>query len=251
MATTHLAAVIHHGFWTALDWIYPPECAGCGEPGYRLCVKCLESIQFLDHRICRICGLPLTEKRDICQACNASPPLYDALRSLTRYGGVIRECIHGLKYENNQSLGEFFSFRMAELVRRMEWQIDLVIPVPLSRDRLADRGYNQSALLAHPMALQLDCRYLPIALSRTRITKSQVSLTAAERKTNVAGAFSAVPELVHGRRVLLVDDVTTTGSTLLECSRALKMAGAEKVFCMTLSRPIYDETSDYLDIDQV
>jgi ComF family protein len=249
LANTHLAAVIYQGFWTALDWIYPPECAGCGEPGYRLCVNCLESIEFISGRICRICGLPLTGKGEICSTCRETPPPYTALRSLTRYQGVIRECIHDLKYRNNQSLGEFFSSRMVDVILEEEWEADLVVPVPLSPDRQTDRGYNQSALLARPIALKLGWRYCPVCLERTRITKSQVSLTVEERKQNVAGAFTAVTELVAGKRVLLIDDVTTTGSTLFECTRALKRAGANVVYCMTLSRPIHSEVNKILNID--
>ncbi len=251
MANTYLAAVIYQGFWTALDWIYPPECAGCGEPGYRLCVKCQETIHFISGKVCTVCGLPLTGKGQVCPDCKVLQPPYDALRSLTRYGGVIRECVHDLKYRNNQSLGEFFSSRMVEMIRNEGWQADLVVPVPLSPDREIERGYNQSALLARPVALKLGWRYQPLCLTRTRNTKSQVSLSVEERKLNVAGAFSAVPELVAGQRILLIDDVTTTGSTLEESTRALKQAGARAVYCLTLSRPIHTDVNDFLNIDQV
>lgn len=251
MANTNLAAVIYQGFWTALDWIYPPECAGCGEPGYRLCFKCQEAIHYLTGEICPVCGIPLTGQGGFCLDCRNSPPPYDALRSLTRYGGVIRECIHALKYKGNQSLGEFFSTRMADLIRAEGWEADLVVPVPLSPDRQAERGYNQSALLARPVALKLGWPYQPLCLKRTRITKSQVSLSVNERKLNVAGAFTAIPELVTGKQILLLDDVTTTGSTLKECTLALKQAGAKHVYCLTLSRPIHTEYSDFSNIDQV
>ena len=108
------------------------------------------------------------------------------------------------------------------------WEADLVTPVPLSPDRQAERGYNQSALLARPIALKQGWRYLPVCLTRNRNTKSQVSLSIEERKQNVADAFSAVPELVAGKVILLVDDVTTTGSTLNECVRALKEAAQKR-----------------------
>ena len=251
MANTNLAAVIYQGFWTALDWIYPPECAGCGEPGYRLCIKCLESIRFISGNICPVCGFPLAGRGEICPACRDVLPPYDALRSLTRYEGVIRECIHDLKYRKNQSLGEFFSSRMVEVIREEGWEADIVIPVPLSPDRQVERGYNQSSLLALPVALKLGWRYQPLCLARTRNTKSQVSLTVEERKLNVAGAFSGVPELVAGQKILLIDDVTTTGSTLEESARALKQAGAKAVYCLTLSRPIHSDFSNFSEIDHV
>lgn len=242
---THLAAVIYQGFWTALDWIYPPECAGCGEPGYRLCIKCQESIRFITGKVCQICGMPLEGKDEVCSACQKTPPPYEVMRSLCRYEGVIRDCVHDLKYRNNQSLGELFSTRMVDLIRREGWQADIVVPVPLSSDREAERGYNQSALLARPIALKLGWRYQPICLTRTRITKSQVSLSIEERKHNVEGAFHAITDLVRGRRILLIDDVTTTGSTINECTKALKQAGAVKVYCITLSKPIHTEFSDF------
>lgn len=191
--------------------------------------------------ICQICGRPMTDGREICSGCKAAPPPYEALRSLTRYDGVMRDCVHALKYDNNQSLGEFFSARLTALVREAGWAVDLVLPVPLSPDRQAERGYNQSALLARPLALQLGLSYKPFGLTRIRNTPSQVALTAVERRKNVAGAFAALPEVVAGQRVLLVDDVTTTGSTLLECTRALKLADAKAVYGLTLSRPIHAE----------
>jgi ComF family protein len=164
------------------------------------------------------------------------------MRSLARYEGVIREFIHALKYDGNQSLGETFTNPLAEIVRERKWFPELVIPVPLSPARRIERGYNQSALLARPVALRLGVRFAPYGLRRIRNTQSQVELTAAERLVNVKGAFEAVPDIVGGKRVLLVDDVTTTGSTLRECAGALRDGGATAVFCLTLARPIHEES---------
>lgn len=143
-----------------------------------------------------------------------------------------------MKYENNQSLGDHFSNALIGLVQAEKWVVDMVIPVPLSPFRIKSRGYNQAALLAYPLAMRLSLKYRPYGLRRTRNTRSQVELTASERRLNVKGAFQAVPEIVGGKRVLLVDDVTTTGSTIKECARALKTAGASGVYCLTLARPI-------------
>ncbi len=156
--------------------------------------------------------------------------------NLAEYDGVIRECIHALKYQNNQGLGAYFSVMLADLVRSEGWHVDLVIPVPLSKQRIRERGYNQSAKLARPLATRLNTRYNTFGLLRTRHTNSQVGLSAADRQLNVSGAFKAVPEIVAGKNVLLVDDVTTTGSTLEACAEALKEAGAHHVYCLTLAR---------------
>ncbi len=169
-----------------------------------------------------------------------SAPPYNALRSLAIYEGVVRECVHSLKYDGNQSLGEYFSRELIKCVQAEDWLLDGVIPVPLSTLRIKERGYNQSALLARPLALGLSLHYQPFGLKRIRNTQAQVELSALERRQNVAGAFRAVPEIVSGKNVLLVDDVTTTGSTLYECTRALKESGSNAVYCITLARPIHD-----------
>lgn len=231
----HIKEKIISGFWEALDWVYPPVCSGCGEPGYRLCADCQEKIVFrLDPR-CKICDEKIPGNMGICIHCLENPPSFTALRCLTDYGGVVRECIHALKYQKNQSLGILFSDWLAALVRREDWFIDLVMPVPLSPQRLAERGYNQSASIARPLSAKLGVRYQPYAIKRIRNTRSQVGLTAEERRINVAGAFEAEPDIVQGKNVLVVDDVMTTGSTLESCAKSLKRAGAGEVYCLALA----------------
>ena len=241
--TVRIAELIYRGFWNALDWIYPPVCVGCGEPGYRLCKNCREKISYINGKLCRICGRPIIGSSGTCIDCETSSPPYTVLRSLANYEGVIRKCIHSLKYDNNQGLGEYFSRDLIQLVQREDWWIDVVIPVPLSPLRARERGYNQSALLAKPLAIGLSLKYQPFGLKRIRNTQSQVELTATERRLNVSGAFQAVPAIVKGKRIMLVDDVTTTGSTINECARALNQSGACGVYCLTLARPLYWDSS--------
>lgn len=228
--------LLYRGFWSIIDWIYPPICASCGEPGYRLCPECEEKIQFLQGKRCQICNDYLNHSGAFCKQCQSDPPPYDAMRNLALYEGVMRECVHALKYQNNQSLGEFFTKRLAALVSKESWLIDKVVPVPLSRQRLVERGYNQAALIARPLAARLRDHFDPFCLVRTRDTPTQVGLSGEERRLNVVGAFEAIPELVERKRILLVDDVMTTGSTLAECAQALKIAGADRVYCLTLGR---------------
>jgi competence protein ComFC len=243
----HLSQVLYRGFWKALDWIYPPVCAGCGEPGYRLCPNCLHGIRFLDGKVCERCGIPVKEKVQFCPVCKQDPPPYTALRSLARYEGIIRDCVHALKYDGNQSLGEYFAELLVQIVRAEKWDPEVIIPVPLSPARLAERGYNQSALLARPIALQLGVRFNPFGLRRVRNTRSQVELTAEQRRENVRGAFTAIPDIVSNKRILLVDDVTTTGSTIRECAKALTTGGATAIYCLTLARPIHSDSLSPLE----
>jgi ComF family protein len=164
------------------------------------------------------------------------PPAYTAMRNLATYEGVVRECIHALKYENNQGLGEFFVGWLAKIVLEEGWLIDVVIPVPLSSNRMRERGYNQSALIARPMAARLGVRHNPFGLHRIRDTHSQVGLSGEERHQNVLGAFEAVPAIVDGMKVLLIDDVMTTGATMSACANSLNLAGAKAVYCLTIAR---------------
>jgi ComF family protein len=171
-----------------------------------------------------------------CESCQLKPPPYTAMRSLAVYAGVIRDCIHALKYDNNRGLGEFCSGWLAALVKEEGWPPNLVVPVPLSAQRRVERGYNQAACIAKPLAAVLGLRYHPFGIERTRDTPSQVGLSGEARRQNVMGAFKALPEVVAGQRVLIIDDVRTTGSTLEACALALRDAGAREIFGLTLGR---------------
>jgi ComF family protein len=242
-----IAQALYRGFWSALDWMYPPTCVGCGEPGYRLCFNCQEKIHYIDEKVCEFCGFPFEGEGSLCTACQKEPPAFTAQRYLARYEGVIRECVHALKYHQNLALGEFFGQKLTGIVREEAWDLDLVIPVPLSPIRQVERGYNQAALLARPLALNLGVPFAPFGLKRIRNTQSQVDLNADQRRQNVRGAFQAVPDIVRDKRICLVDDVTTTGSTLRECTLALLEGGASAVYCLTLARPIHVNTPIPLD----
>jgi len=226
---------IFGAYWTALDWIYPPVCAACGAPGRRLCLDCQSEIRFISGRMRNSSDSSVLLHTKPGIHAQAGPSTYAAVKILAIYEGVIRECIHALKYENNQGLGELFSGWLADLVRDEEWEIDLVMPVALNSERVRQRGYNQSAIIARPLAARLHRDYSPFALKRIRNTPSQVGLSAEERRQNVAGAFRAVRELIDGKNLLLVDDVLTTGATLAACTSALNEVGAKAVYCVTVA----------------
>lgn len=221
--------------WAGLDWIYPPRCGGCGAPGARWCRACQESVQPISSVFCSICGQPLQDA-DLCEACRVSKPVFMALRSWAIYQGALRKAIHCLKYEGDLSLGDVLARPMIDMLKRLGWQVDLVVPVPISPARKAERGYNQAALLAFPLALGSGIPYRSKALIKIRETRSQVGLNAAQRRENVAEAFEASESLVRDRCVLVVDDVTTTGATMQVCAEALIAARAREVYGLTLAR---------------
>jgi ComF family protein len=140
-------------------------------------------------------------------------------------------------------MGDALACLLIDLYESLDWQAELVVPVPLGVARLAERGYNQTALIARPLAYSLRLNYRPDALVRVKETRSQVDLNVHERKENVSGAFMARKEQVSDRAVLLVDDVATSGATLDSCSRALRTAGARYIYCLTLARADFDKSA--------
>ena len=194
------------------------------------------------HPFCSVCGDPLEGRIDhayVCYLCHETRPHFDMARSAARFRGALPGLVHGFKY--NAAL--WLEDDLAELLQACcesnfePGAADLVTCVPLFHARQRERGFNQSALLASALArrLKLPCR--TNAARRTRDTLTQTHLTAKERASNVHLAFSVPrPSVVFGRRVLLVDDVMTTGATVNECARALKEAGAAKVLVATLAR---------------
>jgi competence protein ComFC len=226
-----------HYLWLGVDWLFPPQCAGCGAEYTRWCGDCRRKVQMVRPPICQVCGRPYATDA-VCERCLAHPPEFDELRSWAVFGGVVRKAIHRLKYQRDLALGEVFARSLAYCYHQQGWQVDAVIPVPLGLDRMAERGYNQASILARPLAFYLGIQFLPKALARRRETRTQVGLTIRERQDNVRDAFLAQQSLVTGKRVLLVDDVTTTGSTLDACAGALRTSGATHVYCLTLARAI-------------
>ncbi len=158
------------------------------------------------------------------------------LRSWSVYEEPVRHALQGLKYRRDLGLAEALVPCLAEALVRLDWAVDLVVPVPLGRKRLAERGYNQVNLIARPLSTVMRIPYAPDALRRCQETRSQVGLNRTERRQNVRDAFRADRRRVNGCVVLLMDDIATTGSTLSSCAEALCGAGARDVFAYTVSR---------------
>lgn len=142
-----------------------------------------------------------------------------------------------MKYRRDQGLGEALAAQMTPFVAGLQWPFDAVAPIPLGKKRLQERGYNQVAMVALPLARFLEVDYFPQALARVRETRSQVGLTALERQENMRGAFRASPH-VRGRILLVVDDVSTTGATLSSAAEALYAGGAADVYAVTIARAL-------------
>jgi len=232
------AYTIYRWLWTGFDWLYPPECGGCGQVGLRWCAECQAATQNISSPFCRTCGATGVNRDELCNRCLAYPPNFSALRSWTLFAGPVRNAIHRLKYQRDIALGEVLARPLIQMVVEEDWDIDLIVPVPLSVARKIERGYNQAALLARPIALATGWSYQPRAMQRTKETRSQVGLTLKERYSNVSGAFLANRKKVSGKHVLLIDDVTTSGATLEACSQALRTAGALEVYCLTIARVV-------------
>lgn len=178
--------------------------------------------------------MPLSQG-DLCASCRTSPPPFKALRSWTAFEGPVRKALLSLKYKRNVTLGDTLARHPAAQVKNLQWPIEAITIVPSSRQRLAERGYNQVELIAGPLASYVRKPFLPKAVSKCRETRTQVGLSHIQRKENVVGAFRGDPRLVEGRSFLLVDDVSTSGATLAACAQALLDAGARDVYGYTLA----------------
>jgi ComF family protein len=160
------------------------------------------------------------------------------MRSWAVFDSPIQHGLHSMKYRRNVAFGEAIAMQMADFVRSLHWSVDVLIPVPLGKKRLKERGYNQVALVARPLAYQLGWKYEPAALWKTRETRSQVGLSVSQRSENVQDAYQADPAVVKQKLVVIMDDVATTGSTISACTMALLAAGAQEVYVLTIARAL-------------
>lgn len=236
----------------ALDLVYPALCPVCGATlgdGRRdpLCGPCWIAIERLGPPECAVCGRPLPALdpagaepavTDRCGECLIDPPPYAWARAAARYAGPLRDALHALKFGGRRALARPLAALVVERCGPpLPTVIDAVVPVPLAPARERERGFNQAGLIAEHAARAWRRPLRPRWLVRVRSTSPQSDLGAAERRANVRGAFLAAPA-VAGRRVVLIDDVMTTGATVAECARALRAAGAEAAGVVTVARAL-------------
>jgi len=224
-----------------LDFALPPRCAGCGEivaEVHSFCPDCWTRIEFLGESGCTTCGLPLeaTEAEE-CGVCVAKPPRISRTRSAVAYDEISRSIAIRLKYGRKVALARTMARFMAPLVQRDDHAI--LVPVPLHRTRLWQRGFNQSVLVAREIARATGLRSEPSLLRRVKRTPPLKGMNRRQRRKVVAGAFQVEKSLeLQGRTVVLIDDVLTTGSTANACARALQRAGAKRVKLVSWARVI-------------
>jgi len=252
----------HSGRWLAeardalVSVFFPAGCRICERLLTRasrvpICDECLASFVLLTEEVCEICGRPIHSTtlhhtgQNRCQVCREKPAnperiyAFDRARSFAAYDGPLVRAILLLKFERMEPLGAWFAERLAEVVHTHGLQADVVVPVPLHRDRERERGYNQADLIARPLARRLKLPHRAVLLVRTRPRSDKHVLSLEERWESVRGAFATRPgSQVDNLRVLLVDDVMTTGATLDACARALRDAGAKSVLGLTVARAV-------------
>jgi len=230
----------------ALDFLFPPLCHICrsfipdaGE--LHICSRCRDDLPLLKSPLCTVCGIPFIGAGGdhTCGKCQTHPPHFDSARAHLLYEGAPRELIHHFKYNHKTHLRRPLVLLALEgltgfITARMP---DVIIPVPLHRSRLQNRGFNQAALLGEMFSSRLSLPMLVDGLARIRETEPQIKLSAEDRNNNVKGAFAVKRggEL-SGKRVLLLDDVMTTGSTVNECAKVLKKVGGTSVVVITIAR---------------
>lgn len=232
-----------------LGVVYPPRCVACAgsaSDGYGqvLCSRCSQRVQLVRSPCCPNCGrpYPLETEDHLCWACQEAKPAFERARAWASYSNQeeenpLRDAISLFKYQRRVSLAKPFATFMTEVSKANRLECDLILPVPLHPDRLRWRGFNQSLLLARHIGKALQIGVDAFSLVRERNTQPQVELSAIERQRNVREAFRLTRRSgIVDRRVLLVDDVYTSGATVRECAMVLKEGGAKEIHVLTLAR---------------
>jgi ComF family protein len=228
--------------WGLLSLLYPSTCPVCerGSDSLEtapLCSQCLKTIKRYSGPSCRVCSLPLVSVHsDICGSCISDPPFFSYVVSYGLYSDVLASAINLFKFSGFRRLSKPLSRFLLETEIP---DVDLVMPVPMTKRSMLERGYNQSALIAKEVSKATGYPLDIDSLQKVRETLPQVGLKAEDRAKNLKNAFLVTGDL-RGKRVLLIDDVMTTGATLRECSRVLVKAGATEVIGLVLARTCQD-----------
>ncbi|MEM9625069.1 MAG: ComF family protein [Pseudomonadota bacterium] len=250
----HIGQVLQRSALLCLDLLLPQRCLGCGamvEGSDSLCADCWQHLTFIGPPMCRQCGYPLPSTvvdMPVCGACASDPPAFSRARAALRYDEGARGMILRFKHADRTDIGRTFGRMMETAGAELLADCDLIAPVPLHRWRLLQRGYNQAALLAQALAYAGSNRgerqVVPDLLQRVQATESQQGLGGDQRLRNIkASAFRVHPRhraAVAGQRILLIDDVLTTGATVTACTKVLMRGGAAAVDVLAIARVVRD-----------
>ena len=219
---------------SVVDLLFPLSCLACKREGRFLCVECESGLARLEKPYCSLCASP--GRSAVCSWCAAAPPSFEGISAPYRMKGPVSEMVRGLKYRGVKAWAPHMAKLMARHLESRPVPADTIVPVPLHRRRKRARGYNQSEVLARELSERAGLPLSPKLLRRVRDTPPQVSMTSNEdRRQNVVGAFEWKGD-AGGLRVLVVDDVVTTGATISACASALKAGGAVSVWGLSLAR---------------
>ena len=239
-----LPSVLREMFETAIVFLYPAKCRVCENfLGAALmpyiCADCWQDIQFLEPPWCNICGTP--DIKGLCDACATSPPRYGHLRTVALYQTTLQEAIHLFKFEKKK----VFAQHLIQLINAhipADCDVatyDFILPIPIHKKRLRERGFNQATLLANGIAAAGGVRVLTNTLVRKRHTIAQSSLDKEARQQNIVGAFDVLePDIIRDKRLLVIDDVFTTGATIREAVSELWTADPAEIDVLTLARAL-------------
>jgi Predicted amidophosphoribosyltransferases len=233
----------------ALNFLFPPICLLCGskdlyQAGCLICKDCFSSISFISHPVCARCGKPFlteTTRDHVCGNCLTQEPSFNLVRALGRYEGALETIIHNFKYKQKFSMVNLFNFLLDNMQNHEITfaSYDLLIPVPLHRSRLRQRGFNQAVILGNILKKKYQMSLQPKVLQRIVYTRPQVTLPVKARKINMRNAFKVKEsQSVEGKTILLLDDVYTTGATMNECAGILKKSGASRVDGFVIARAV-------------
>ena len=224
------------------DVLFPAniKCLLCGrdlpqKQDVEFCSACMKKLCFVDENCCKTCGVKLKLK-NVCENCASTKRDFDICRSVFVYNEHSAGLIKGFKYSNKPFVHRTLGVLLAKKFEELKWQVDFVVPVPITKKVRKQRGFNQTELLADKMAEIANLKVEKNILQKTKDTQHQASLGFVERQQNIAQSFEVLDKsTVKGKTILLIDDVLTTGATLCACAQVLKKAGAKHVFALTVA----------------
>lgn len=236
--------LLQHYIETVISFIYPAQCRVCDNVlGFEsipyVCDTCCNNIDIIVPPWCNICGIPNTE--DVCDNCATKPPQYGKLRTIALYRGTLQQLIHLYKFEKRTTLVKYLAHLITtNLPNDISFtDYDFIVPIPIHKKRLKERGFNQTTLLANHISKITDNQVETNSLIRKKNTSPQSSLDREARNTNIIGAFQLLnSDIFYNKQILLLDDVYTTGATVQEAVKVLWNADPKEIDILTLARAL-------------